>query len=258
MTTLALLLSLALPVGAQQPKPRIAVVIDDFGFGYAKDVPEEQWMALEFPVTFAVMPASPRTTRSAKRTRETGHELIIHFPFDNFLALKLPKDAVDPEDLAKVDALLEKAFKQIPEAKGLNNHQSYRGTMNRPMMQALMTRLKPRGIYFLDSMVSAKTVAYDEARKAGIPAAINSIFLDGTREAKSRRKSPEALAEAIAKDKAACLHYLKAAASLARRGGRAIAIGHHYYHGTFQCLKEGVPQLQKSGIEFVFASALTK
>ena len=253
-----LLLSLAVCVFAQSPKPRLAVVIDDFGLTYPKDQPDEDWMALKFPLTFAVMPVSPRTAQAAKRTKETGHELIIHFPFDKYLSLKLPKDAVDPEDLAKVDALLEKAFKQIPEPKGLNNHQSYRGTMNRPMMQSFMKRLKPRGIYFLDSMVSQKTVAYDEARKAGIPAAMNSIFLDGTHEAKARRKSPEALAAAIAQDKAVCLHYLKTAAALARKNDHAVTIGHHYYHGTFECLKEGLPQLEQQGVELVFASALTK
>jgi uncharacterized protein len=258
MAMLALLLALAVLAPAQPPKPKIAVVIDDFGLNYPKDVPDEDWMALGFPITYAVMPVSPRTAQAARRTREAGHELIIHFPFDKYLPLKLPKDSVDPDDLAKVDALLEKAFKQMPDPKGLNNHQSYRGTMNRPMMQAFMKRLKPRVAYFLDSNVSTKTVAFEEARKAGIPTAINSIFLDGTSEAKTRRKGPEELAAGIARDKAACLKYLKTAAALARRNGHAIAIGHHYYHGTYQCVRDGVPELEKQGFEFVFASALAK
>ena len=252
-----LLLLLAAPAFAVSP--RVAVVIDDFGLTYPKDVPDEKWMELKFPLTFAVMPVSPRTTKVAIETKAAGHELIIHYPFDKYQKLELPKDKVSPGDLKSVIALLDKAFKQIPGPVGLNNHQSLRGTANRPMMAAFMQLLKPHGIYFLDSRVGPKSVAYDEAKKAGIPAATNGIFLDGSHEPKARHsKDPQVLAAAIAKDKAVCVHYLRYSADQARKHGSAVAIGHHYYHGTFECLVDEVPKLQAEGIEFVFASALTK
>jgi polysaccharide deacetylase 2 family uncharacterized protein YibQ len=166
---------------------------------------------------------------------------------------------VSEKDLKSVTALLDKAFKQIPGPVGLNNHQSLRGTANRPMMAAFMQLLKPHGVYFLDSKVGPKSVAYEEAKKAGIPATANGIFLDGTHEPKARHsKDPKVLAEAIAKDKAVCVHWLRYSAAQARKNGSAVAIGHHYYHGTFECLVEEIPKLQAEGIEFVFASALTK
>jgi polysaccharide deacetylase 2 family uncharacterized protein YibQ len=248
--------TLAAPMTAAAP--RVAVVIDDFGLTYPKDQPDADWMALKFPITFAVMPVSPRTTKAAEQAKAAGHELIIHYPFDKYQKLELPKDSVSPADLKSVTALLEKAFKQIPGPAGLNNHQSLRGTMNRPMMAAFMKLLKPKGVYFLDSHVSPKSVAYDEARKAGIPAAVNGIFLDGTHEAKARRKAPDVLAAAIAKDKAVCVHWLRYSAAQARKNGTAVAIGHHYYHGTYECLVDEVPRLQSEGIEFVFASALAR
>lgn len=244
---------------AQAPKPRLAIVIDDFGLTYPKDVPDEKWMEIKWPITCADMPVSPRTEKVARQIKAAGHELIIHYPFDNYQKLELPKDHVTEADLASVKKLLDKSFQQIPDAVGLNNHQSYHGTMNRPMMEAFMKLLKPRGIYFLDSHVSSKSVAFAEARKAGIPTAVNSIFLDGTHEPKGRRsKDPRVLAEAIAKDKAVCVHYLRTAAALARKNGQAVAIGHHYYHGTYECLMEEVPKLQAEGFEFVFASAVVK
>ena len=251
------LLSTALP--ALAGAPRVAVVIDDFGLTYPKDVPDEEWMKLSFPITFAVMPASPRTTAVAERTKASGHELIIHYPFDKYQKLELPADRVSAADLKSVAALLDKAFKQIPGPVGLNNHQSLRGTANRPMMAAFMRMLKPRGVYFLDSRVGPKSVAYDEARKAGLPAASNGIFLDGSHEPRARHsKDPKALAEAVAKDKAVCVHYLRYSADQARKHGIAVAIGHHYYHGTFECLVSEVPKLEAEGVEFVFASAATK
>ncbi len=256
---IAVFLSLFFAYGAAaQSAPKLAVVIDDFGLTYKKDVPDEDWYALKYPLTYAVMPVSPHTGEAARRVKESGHELIIHFPFDKYLSLKLPADRVDSEDLAKVKALLAKAFAQIPQPKGLNNHQSLRGTANRPMMAAFMPLLKGHVDFFLDSRVGPHTVAYQEARKAGLPAAVNDIFLDGPHEARSRRKSLAELAAAIAKDKAVCLHYLGVVAAQARRNGQAVAIGHHYYHGTYECLVEELPKLQQQGFELVFASTLAR
>lgn len=256
---LTLLLSFVVAAGAApRLAPRLAVVIDDFGLTYPKDQPDADWMSLKYPLTYAVMPASPRTTKVAKETTAAGHELIIHFPFDKYLSLKLPKDKVDAEDWSKVEAFMDKAFAQIPSPIGLNNHQSYRGTMNQPMMAAFMKRLKDKKIYFLDSRVSEKSVAYAEARKAGIPSAVNGIFLDGRAEARARRKGGAELEAAIEADKRGCIRYLRMAAARARQKGEAIAIGHHYYRGTYRCLAEELPKLQAEGIELVHASALTR
>ncbi len=236
--TATALLFISLPAAAE--KPRLAVVIDDFGLTYKANVPDEKWYALEGPLTFAVMPESPRTKEAARLTKESGHELIIHMPFDPFLSLDLPKDEVSQEDLGKVEKLLEKSLKQIPGPVGLNNHRSYYATQNRPLMRAFMKLLEPKGLYFLDSKVSSKSVAYAEARAAGIPAAENSVFID----------------TAQIHTKEFCIKMLRRAAAQARRRGSAVAIGHHYFHGTYEGLREEMPKLAAEGIEFVHASAL--
>lgn len=230
----------AVPAGAA---PRVAIVIDDFGLNYKKTPPDEEWMALPGAMTFAVMPESPRTKKVAPLVSSApSKELMIHYPFDPFQSLKLAKDAVDPEDALKTAALLDKAMKQIPNAKGLNNHRSYKATRNRPMMNAFMAQLKPTGLYFLDSKVSEKSVAHAEAAAAGIRAASNDVFLD-TAELHTQ---------------AFCAKMLRQAVAIARKRGSAIAIGHHYYRTTFDCLKEEMPKHEKDGVEFVFASALAR
>jgi polysaccharide deacetylase 2 family uncharacterized protein YibQ len=223
-----------------ETKPRIAVVIDDFGLTYKKNVPDENWYALKFPLTYAVMPESPRTKESARRTKEAGHELIIHFPFDPFLSLELNKEKAGSKDVDSVRKLLEKSFKDIPGPVGINNHRSYKATQNRPLMDAFMPMLKGRNVYFLDSGVSPRTVAYDSARKAGLPALKNDVFID--------------TAEIHTKE--FCAKMMRRAAALARKNGSAVAIGHHYFHGTYDCLREEIPRLQAEGFEFVKASAL--
>jgi len=233
-------LFLAVDAGAA---PQVAVVIDDFGLNYKKTPPDEEWMALPGVMTFAVMPESPRSKKAAALTSATTtKELMIHYPFDPFQSLKLAKDAADPEDVEKTKKLLEKAMSQIPNAKGLNNHRSYKATKNTPLMRAFMAQLKPTGMYFLDSKVSQKSVAYAEAKAAGIPAEENFIFLD-TAELHTQ---------------AFCVKMLRQAVARARKSGSAIAIGHHYFRSTFDCLKEEMPKYEKEGVEFVRGSALAR
>ncbi len=244
-SVLAVLLLAAPALSAEPPapKPKVAVVIDDFGLNYKSTPPDEEWMAVPHPMTFAIMPESKRTRKAAELTSLTkDKEVMIHFPFDPFQALKLPKDAADPADVESTRKLLEKAMKDIPAAKGLNNHRSYKGTKNAPLMKEFMKMLKPTGMYFLDSKVSEKTVAYAEAKAAGIPAAMNFVFLD-TAEIHTQ---------------AFCAKGLKQAVSRARKSGSAIAIGHHYFRGTLDCLKQEMPKHAAEGIEFVPASALAK
>lgn len=236
-----LLVAAALAAGAA-PKPRIAVVIDDFGLTYPKNVPDEKWWTIPWPYTAAVMPESPRTKKAAAEAQKAGKEVIIHMPFDPFLTLDMDKEAATEGDKGKVLKLLEKSMKDIPQAKGLNNHRSYRGTQNAPLMRWFMGELKARGMFFLDSKVSPRSVAYAEARAAGLRAAENGVFLD----------------EAKRHDKEFCMRMLRQAAAKARKNGAAVAIGHHYFHGTYEGLAELVPKLEDEGFEFVPVSELLR
>ncbi|HVA66685.1 MAG TPA: divergent polysaccharide deacetylase family protein [Elusimicrobiota bacterium] len=224
-------------------KPEIAVVIDDFGLTYKKNPPDNEWMKIKWPITFSDMPESPRTAQAARETIEYGHQLLIHFPFDPFLRLELPADRVDPNDLRQVKALLAKARKEIPGAVGLNNHRSTRATMNRPLMAAFMRLLKPTGLFFLDSHVSSKTVAYAEAKKAGLRAADNFVFLE-----EPGHYNDEAFAESM----------IRFAARHARKTGRVVLIGHHYFRGTYEALMKEEPLLKAQGFDFVFASQIAR
>ena len=236
-------LALAVPAGAAEApaRGRLAVVIDDFGHDYKTTPPDAEWWALPYQVTFAVMPESKRTRAAAAGAKAAGREVIIHMPFDPFLSLKLPAGELDPQDAERVGKLLEKSLKQIPEGVGLNNHRSYLGTKNAPMMRWFMPRLKAAGLFFVDSRVSAKTLAYEEARKAGVKAAINDFFLE-------QGKPSEEF----------CLKWLATGVSVAKRRGSAIVIGHHYHRTTLDCLKKGLPKAAASGVDVVPVSALLK
>lgn len=238
------------PSGTARPgAPRIAVVLDDFALTYKKSVKDEEWLAVKWPLTCAVMPTYKKnryglnTVDSAKKLALAGHEVVIHFPFDPFLKLELPKDRVSDKDLAAVRKLLAESLADMPGARGINNHRSYGATKNRPLMAAFMKDLQGKGLYVLDSHVSPKSVAAEEARKAGLKTVVNDLFLEGPPRYDN---------------KAACEKIMRQVAERARKHGSAVVIGHHYYRGTYDCLQTMVPKLQAEGFEFVFASQLAK
>jgi len=159
-------------------KPKIAVIIDDFGLTYPGNPPDEEWFRLPWPLTVAVMPRSPRTKAAAEAAQRAGKEVIIHFPLDPFLKLQLPEDDVDPADASAISALLKESLAAIPQAKGLNLHRSFKAVHNRPIMRWFMRALKSHEVYFIDSRISASKLAYVEARSAGLETATNRTFLD--------------------------------------------------------------------------------
>jgi polysaccharide deacetylase 2 family uncharacterized protein YibQ len=126
----------------------------------------------------------------------------------------------------------------LPDARGLNNHMGSAATSDQGTMDDLMDLLAQRDLLFLDSLTTARSVAYATAVAAGVPALRNRIFLDHDHQdrAKVRRR----------------LHDLVAAA---RATGFAVGIGHPNA-ATLDVLRQELPRLVAEGVTFVTASEL--
>ena len=133
---------------------------------------------------------------------------------------------------------LDNALATLTNVTGVNNHMGSAATSDTGTMRALMSELQARDLYFVDSLTSAKSVAYAEAQRAGIPAARNRIFLDYDNENES----------AITTN----LHRL---VQSARSSGFAVGIGHPH-RATAAVLTRELPGLIKEGVRFVTISEL--
>jgi polysaccharide deacetylase 2 family uncharacterized protein YibQ len=139
-------------------------------------------------------------------------------------------------------ALVSGALDDVPGAVGVNNHMGSAFTADRTGMRAVMRELGRRGLFFFDSMTTARSVGADEARRAGVPVVRNSMFLDS------------GLDETGRVDVASQLRDLEA---LARSRGYASAIGHPRRE-TLATLRREMPAMKERGIEFVFLSDLIR
>ena len=112
-------------------------------------------------------------------------------------------------------------------------------TIDRDMMRIILPPFHDRGLYFLDSLTSGRSVAYDEALRLGMPAARRDVFLDADGDG------------ALAGER------LRELFQAARRRGRAIGICHPF-PATLAALKSDFPLVSVYGLEAVPVSRLAR
>ena len=225
----------AMPAPMAPKGPRIAIVIDDMGVNKPQTAAA---IGLPSPITFAFLPYAQDVAGQAAKARAAGHELIVHMPMQ-------PQGAADPGPGALNPALpvaenvkrLKHNLEAFGAYVGINNHMGSRATEDTPLMTAVMAELKARGLMFLDSRTTAKSVGSKTAISAGIPNAQRDVFLD--HEIDERKIAVQ-------------LDRLEA---IARRHGAAIAIGHPHPE-TLRVLNRWLPAAQARGIVFVPLTAL--
>ena len=217
---------------------RVAVIFDDAG-GSLEDI--EAIIGLERPVTIAVLPGLRFSREVAERARTAGLEVFLHLP----LEADDPTKAMGPGGIAaamsdeEITATVHAGLASVPGAVGVNNHMGSRGTADKRVMRAVLGVLKARGLIWVDSVTSLRTVGARLAVEMGIPTASRQIFLDNEDE-------PEAIRAQISR-----------LMDIARRQGQAIAVG-HAHRLTAQVLREMLSEFDSLGIELVPASALAR
>lgn len=218
----------------EEPRPRIAIVIDDWGYDWAA-----AQAFLEFPerLTVAVLPFLPFSVSQAEQALAAGHEVIVHMPMEpqnsaidigpGGVYVSMDEDAVAEAVVAALSA--------VPGAVGLNNHMGSRATTEPNIMRTVMRVLQEQNKFFLDSYTTAATVGPTVAREMGLPHAVNQVFLDHEDDEEHIRGQ------------------IRRLANLAKERGVAIGIG-HVRPRTYSALVDMLPELQAEGFEFVTVS----
>ena len=218
-----------------QAEARLAIIIDDIGYNKAQS---ERAARLNGKFTLAVLPFTPHGLSSAQLAHSRGKELMLHLPMSALKNQYLGKGGlVSGMEKATFLNIIRQDLASIPHIKGVNNHMGSLLTQEAEPMQWLMTELRPRGLYFVDSRTSVQTKAFDIAKSQQVPSLKRDVFLDDSHE-------PHAIAQE-----------LNRAIKLAREHGAAVAIGHPY-PATLDILENIEPLLQKQGVRLVYASQL--
>jgi polysaccharide deacetylase 2 family uncharacterized protein YibQ len=222
--------------GANSPA-QVAIIIDDLGYHFADG---RRAIELPGPVAYAILPSTPRAKVLARLANERGKEVLLHLPLE---AVE-PGETIDPGGIsldmsrAAFAAAFAEAIESVPHAVGVSSHRGSLLTRHPGHMSWLMEEIGRRdGLFFIDSYTTHESVALQLAEELGIAAARRDVFLDHDRSA------------------AEVLRELQRLKQLARKRGKAVAIGHPYPE-TLEVLERELPRLANEGIELVAVSDL--
>jgi hypothetical protein len=226
------------PMTAQGPqRPRIALIIDDFGHNLNRTT--RGFFDLGVPFTVAVLPELRKSSAVLEEARKRGLPALLHLPMQpagDENPGKHPVTVDMPPE--KIDALVGKHAARYPTIVGVNNHMGSLATADLGTMRALMKALRKRELVFVDSHTTPRSVGRQAAREEGVWSTGNDLFLDD---------KDEGVEQATAN--------LQRLATMARKRGLAVGIGHPH-PATLQALRTMLPRLQAHGIEFVTLDAL--
>ncbi|MFH1860623.1 MAG: divergent polysaccharide deacetylase family protein [bacterium] len=232
---------------------KITIILDDVGYvtgGFVRKL----WQ-IKVPLTMSIIPGLMCSKEAAEMSHRCGFEVMLHMPMeycgnskitDGDILCMADRKNSSPYKWALLSGMSEKevqrqlegAIKDVPYIKGVNNHMGSRATADSKLMALFMDKLKGKGLYFVDSLTTPKTVAYKFAKEYGINAARRKVFLDNINDIEHVKQQMNALI------------------AIAKKDGTAIGIGHATKGSTVAVLSEMMPLLKAQGIEVVPASEL--
>ncbi len=221
------------------PKGRLAIVVDDFGHNLNATVRE--LLALSVPITVAILPERPASLRVLREAHRAGKETILHMPMEPVAgSTPGPGPLALMVDMSReeIRRSLERALDGLSGVQGVNNHMGSEFTQHPEGMEVVAQVLAERGLYFLDSLTTPHSVAYQTARRQKVPALRNDLFLDLDVE-----------------DPAVIEQRLQRLIERARRKGTAVGIGHPR-PATARVLERILPQLDPQDVKPVFLSEI--
>ncbi|MBY6019503.1 divergent polysaccharide deacetylase family protein [Halomonas denitrificans] len=227
-------LSLALYSGLAPAGPRLSLIIDDIGAREA----DRAALTLPTEVTLAFLPHTPWGRELALQAWRQDRELMLHLP----MATTGPKSpgpwAIEPgQDRWQVQYRVKKALADIPFVTGVNNHMGSAITPDPDRMAWVMEVLSLKGLYFVDSVTTSDSRAYEQALAWGVATKKRDVFLDPDRaEGTLEKQWAEALRQA-------------------GKFGEVVVIGHPYPE-TLTFLEATLPTLAEQDIQLVPLSAL--
>ncbi len=214
------------PPPVPDEKPHVAIVIDDVGYHRAV---AKRLIGLGPELTLSILPGSPFAQEILRTARLMGVEVMVHMPME---PEEYPRIDPGPGALlvrmgpAELMRRLHANLDAVPGAVGVNNHMGSRMTARTAQMYQILSVLRRRSLFFIDSRTSEASICRGPARMLQIPFARRDVFLDhDPTEAAVRRQ-------------------IRLLVRMAQRHGEAVGIGHPY-GVTFDVLSEMMEWLRE-------------
>jgi hypothetical protein len=218
-------------------KGKIAIVIDDWGYNLNN---LETLKKIKYPVTASILPNLSYSKALARELHKRNIEIILHLPMEPREKFRLEQNTIMVSmDEASIINIIDQDLLNVPYVVGVSNHMGSKVTEDSATLMSIFNELKKRGLYFLDSFVSSRSICAEIAGSVKLPFAKRNVFLDNEENPEYIKKQLHKLIE------------------IAKRHGQAVGIGHDR-KTTLEALKEVMPEIEKQGVKFVYVSQLAR
>lgn len=215
----------------------IAIVIDDMGISEKRT---RDMISLQVPLTSSFLTYGKNLNGLCEEAIKAGHEIMLHTPMEPKGEASLAPDtltiSMSDEEVGKNFSQMLSKFDEF-KIKGINNHMGSRFTESAAKLDVVMSVLKQKNMFFLDSRTSEYTQGEKVAAVEDVPYVARDVFLDNENDYQYIMKQ-FAKVEKIAQQK-----------------GYAIAIGHPKSK-TFAALKDWLETLPNKEIKLVHLSEI--
>ena len=145
-------------------RPLIAIVIDDLGMDRIRTA---KMVNLPGPLTLSFLAYADDLALQTREIRASGHELMLH------VSMEPGSKTIDPgpnvllatDTPDEIRRRLIWGLERLSGFVGINNHMGSRFTEDRAAMSVVMSELKARGLLFLDSRTTSRSVGADLGRE---------------------------------------------------------------------------------------------
>jgi polysaccharide deacetylase 2 family uncharacterized protein YibQ len=220
--------------GAPGKTARCAIIVDDMGLNlkWAKD-----FCAIDADLTFSVLPDRPYSEKAARYLHSRGKEVLLHQPMQGN-GMDPGKGAIYQNmSRSEIRSVLRHNMQSVPHVRGVNNHMGSRITPDEDIMRLVLQDIRDRGLFFVDSLTTSKSVCRALAPEIGIPFIVRDVFLDNERADSYIVSQIDKLVK------------------ISRYYSDAVAICHPYPE-TLAVLAREIPRIRDQGVEIVRVSAL--
>ena len=169
----------ARPFDANDPRPRIALIIS--GLGQSTAATEAAIQRLPGAVTLAFTPYAKNLDQWIALARAAGHEVLLTVPME---PIGYPENDPGPHTLLTTisdrdnrDRLLF-LLSRFTGYVGVLNSMGARLTTAPQSLRPVLQEIRDRGLIFVDTRSSLRSVAASQATELGLPRAINNRFID--------------------------------------------------------------------------------
>ena len=210
----------------------IAIVVDDMGVSvpHTKDI-----IDLNSPMTASFLTYGSANKEQVMDAKNAGFEVMLHVPMmphikKDLAPITLSSDMSDEDIKFNLQNMISRYDGLGME--GVNNHMGSLFTENKSALGIVMSVLKEKNLYFLDSKTTSKSVGKEMAHEYGVKYIARDVFLDNKN------------------DYDYIIKQLNLTEKIAKKRGYAVAICHPRSQ-TYRALKDWLQTIKEKNIKLV-------